>query len=338
MYLNNITGKISATATNENGHAAAISTQLYNPATNTWDDSDNFSDDNLYINEGANIIGDIRLGKHYTNSDGTPESDGDTITFNGSTTFNHDLYGVETITIEDSSYPYNSGDTITLNLASVPNANDYQRNTVHSVTVDDYTLAVSNLQTTNLTVKSNASLAFNLINPDNDGGAPAITVTENTSLSGTLKINVPNADALQAGDLFKLIHSNADILSEFDDFNDTLINDSLGYRITSTVDSTGETINALISLIGDVNNDNKITQTDYDRIAKFYNYSYSKFTWFDGDFNNDGKVNDADLALMTHNTGLTLNELRSKMIPEPTTALLSLLTFTPLLSRRRRNR
>ncbi|QQE10299.1 autotransporter outer membrane beta-barrel domain-containing protein [Planctomycetota bacterium] len=87
-----ISGTVSATVTDENGVAAAISTVEYKDlggGTMGWDTANSgVNNDSVILSQGANVIGDIRLGQG-----------ADTVTFNGSGSYDYSMFDVENVAV-----------------------------------------------------------------------------------------------------------------------------------------------------------------------------------------------------------------------------------------------
>ncbi|QDU35456.1 Outer membrane protein B precursor [Poriferisphaera corsica] len=165
LSIQNITGTISATATDIDGHAAAITTESWDGSA--WSGSA-ASDDTVTLSSGANIIGDIRLGDNDNTAGPGDLPTDDTLTLQGAGTFNHNLYGIETLVIQQDIGTTSATDEVwTLNLLDAADDGSQQLNTLTTIDIQHGLLATNgNLQTENLNVETGGGLFFNLHSAD----------------------------------------------------------------------------------------------------------------------------------------------------------------------------
>ncbi|QQE10603.1 hypothetical protein JD969_13980 [Planctomycetota bacterium] len=313
LTLNNITGTIAAHATDANAKTAAIATKdAFETTANAY-----ANDDFVQLNTNANILGDIRLG--FNN---TPQ--GDTLILGGSGSFNHNLFGIETLELVQADAT-DTNHTWHLNLND-SFQHSTQRNIVNQLNITHGNLHVSNNLTTNsLSLNNDSGLTFTL----GEQTMNHITITANsTTLNGTLTILPEDDYTFTHGSFFKLL-KGSNFTGSFDRINNTVIDQSLGFAVLNKYDS----ILAEVHLLGDLNLDGFVNLTDINLLTDSYLQDGS-FNWTQGDFSGDFQVNDTDLQLMAHNAGMTFEQIRAHLIPEPASLLL-LLAATPLLTRRR---
>jgi autotransporter-associated beta strand protein len=106
-------------------------------------------------------------------------------------------------------------------------------------------------------------------------------------------------------------------------------------------------IEIMYTLLGDANLDGTVNAEDYTPFS--HNLGQSGMYWDDGDFNYDGTVNSEDYTPFSHNLGqsaslaaaagdLQLANFSMVSVPEPASTGLLLLTFSSILTKRRRSR
>ncbi|QDU34926.1 hypothetical protein KS4_30030 [Poriferisphaera corsica] len=316
VQLWEVSGIISATSTNPNLQAAAISTSQWDSNTKTWSNEDDLSD-LVHLQTGANIIGDIRLGTRGLNDYGL-----DQLILEGSGSFNHNLYGIDELQIE--SDPNNPGSIPrwNLDLALTPDAADQQRNIVNILYIGGSAFSATNLTVNTLKMNTFGELAIDLDN------LSALTI-KNAELDGILTLDNKPTD-YQLGDTLTVFTADS-ITGKFDRHDACL--DS---KHSIALDYTSTEIIGTIALNGDTDFSGTIDNTDFNNMAAAYLSNDRTFSWTYGDFNQDGRVNDTDLYMMQYNTDLTFDQIKARLIPEPTTLTLFSLTALPLLRRKRR--
>ncbi|QQE12985.1 hypothetical protein JD969_05870 [Planctomycetota bacterium] len=325
LDMRNITGTISATASQPNAIAAAITTQRYDTSINDWVET-NENSDIVELKTDANIIGDIRLGNLGF----------DTLYLSGAGSFNDNLHGIDSVFIRSDPANSTNQNTWYLNLKNAPDINDHARNVTQRLIVTDGFLQTTNLATEILAVGNNGGLTFDLNN------FQTIHASERASTFGTARFTNLDSIDFNEGDELTLIDSNL-LINAFRTTENAIIDETLALAIYHDYELAD--VIARVTLIGDTNFDSVINDLDFTYIAENYLSSITYPTheetpdffsaWQLGDFNSDGTVNDDDLLLMTHNTGLTLTELQNKLIPEPTTLTLFSLAAIPFLRRRK---
>ncbi|QQE12984.1 hypothetical protein JD969_05865 [Planctomycetota bacterium] len=320
LNLKNITGTIKVNVSDKVLSSAAITTEyLYIPEI--W--RSYISDDFVHLNSGANIIGDIRLGFHRTDDQDNMIEQGDVLKLTGNGGFNHDLFGIDTINVE--SYNGESG-LWTLNLVSAPDADDYQRNTVEQLNINDGYFASKNLLANYLNISEDGGFYIHI-----DDEFTPFAVTENITLAGNLLVDADTDDFVDADQTYTLLTAES-ITGTFDN-----LDVALNAAQTLIIEYTPTSVIGFSAYNGDTDLSGHIDDKDYANIAASYFSTDNNFTWAEGDFNYDGLVNDQDLELMTAYTGYSLSELQNMIstIPEPTTFTLFSLAAVPLLRRRK---
>ncbi|QDU35290.1 Outer membrane protein B precursor [Poriferisphaera corsica] len=237
ITIGNITGIISAIATDPSGVAAAISSESY--AGGTWSPSNR--DDSITLSTGANIIGDIRLSDQTT---------ADVLTLRGTGTYNHNLYGIETLNInQNSDTTSTQTETWQLNFA-----NDYdntdQRNVFDTINVNHGTLGFNrNIKTTNLNVAANGGLHYTL---DAASKTTSTIETTNASFNDGANISTQLNGPLQGEAQFTLVDSVNTITFESDVTGLNLIKDTALIDYEAELSSTGNQIILTASTFADL--------------------------------------------------------------------------------------
>ncbi|WP_145079332.1 beta strand repeat-containing protein [Poriferisphaera corsica] len=305
-YFDNLIVDNEVNASASNGQAYAIHTaSSYN------------HNETVNINYGVDVYGDIHLGNH----NGTGSRD--TINFKGYGQYNDDLYGVETININQGSLT-STNHTWKLNLE---NSETSTRNKFVDVNVNHGKLASNaNMTTQNLTIANDGGLSFALTNPTDD---IAITVTQNTSLDGSLALELTQTVTdYDLGDSFKLINGS-NLSGIFDTIENAMVTETTGLAVLYNHFSGNDLI-ARFSILGDANLDNVVDMADVNLVQANTGATTTQ-TWVNGDFNGDGIINDVDMNIVTANYGVDATNIvynpngaatALSAIPEPSSLLL----------------
>ncbi|QDU33132.1 hypothetical protein KS4_11750 [Poriferisphaera corsica] len=323
INANNITGTIKASSIDQNGQSAAITTQFIN-GNGDWE-SQFDGNDFVNLNTGANIIGDIRLaGENLVEN-----TYGDILKLTGAGSFNHDLYGVDSLFVVADT----PDQTWQLNLASEALTDDTQRNHVDRAIVHKGFLHINeNFSADYLSLTGNAGLTLNVTEPTTEY---ILTLSEGASLNGTLRLNLDEDFSANEGDIVSLIWTTDPFTgSGFTSVENTIINESLGFNIHQE----GAAVLGKVALLGDANLDGLVDASDLNIIAVNFNKSPQSFNqqWNTGDFNGDNIVDALDLNVIAINFGKTADELLELItIPEPTSLFLLSSLLIPLSRRRR---
>ncbi|QQE10113.1 autotransporter outer membrane beta-barrel domain-containing protein [Planctomycetota bacterium] len=226
IHIDQMNGMINMTTT----HGAAISTQKTDGVT--WNASAAL-DDYIGLSSNAIVNGDIRLG------DDTGVGNADTLVLRGTGTFSHNLYGVDTIIVEQDLVSGSTADDVwSLNLADTASNTD-QLNTIKKLQVNYGTVGVGkNLKVENATIDSEGGLHFNL---HADGTSDMLDASDRVGFSEGGKV-VSKLDGVITEDkTYKIIQTANGLyqiggpddgepidLSKIDYFNDTALVDYEG--------------------------------------------------------------------------------------------------------------
>jgi hypothetical protein len=175
--------------------------------------------------------------------------------------------------------------------------------------LDIRSLGLSSNEDVVLHFTDSATLAIDWNNDRHDH----IAIERGTAeLAGNLSLTRAEGFLPQLGDEIDILAAQNGVSGVFDSIAGTIVElgfnttrDDLGLAVRYTEDEDSDIVRVRASLLGDVDFDNSVDLEDQGQVLA--HFGAANATWEMGDFNGDGAVNEADLAIVSSNLGLIHN-------------------------------